>query len=131
TVTRWLEALANRGLPKDSVAALKVACVVWRLEETVSIRDQVQAAKIVLTAKEELASLTPSKLFLPAPAIGDLPPDLSIVHVEVAADAHIVDFLREIGLTESDETSAYKKFIADGFGHFGDREWESFWAFAK
>jgi len=131
SIVTWLESLAKRGRPKDSIAALKVAYLVWRLVETPAIREQIRAANIVLTSTGQLVCATPAKLFLPSVSTADSTRDLSFVHSDVAQDPATSDFLREIGITECDETSSYKRFIADGFGKFGDREWQGFWTFAK
>jgi hypothetical protein len=131
SIEHWLESLAKKGRPKDSIAALKVASIIWRLVENVETRKQVEAAKVVLTNTGKLVAATPSKVFLPNKVTPELPPDLSFVDSTVAEDPLSSDFLREIGITECDETSGFRQFVADGFANFGDRDWDSFWSFAR
>lgn len=125
SISEWLEALVVSETPKSSIAALKVAAILWRSNP--AIRAEVQNSRIVLTSSGKLVCAVPAKVFLPGGSTTASSAGLTFVHSVVVWDQATADFLREIGITECDETGEFRSFIADGVARFGVQEWERFW----
>ena len=129
TPKEWLEALAADSTPQHSIAALRVASVLWHNSESPGVREEVRKAQIVLTLGGALVAPLEGKLFFNNVSVETS--DLPVVHPAVSAHEESAEFLRELGVSEADDGGDFRHFIADGFKNFVESDWLKFWTFAE
>jgi superfamily II DNA or RNA helicase len=124
----WLEALAEDRTPEASVAALRVASIIVRVDS--GRASEVRDAAIVLSSDGRLLRPVPGDVFLPG-SYEALRSDLDFVHPEVAGDERGRVALDVLGIHPVDASGELETFVAEGLASWRKVNWYSFWTLVR
>ncbi len=136
----WLLALKDGWSVEDSVEASKAAIQIAALIPLEARRDSRFLGDIVLSQSGDWRTPDPDTLSLPViPSMPFSAPDEHLVHVDLATDERAANDLRQLGLREVSDESAFKLVVAELRPKDGgltlipqlrldDSWWRQFWA---
>ncbi|MFJ5675192.1 DEAD/DEAH box helicase [Streptomyces sp. NPDC093097] len=123
-VREWLEALVESGTPEASATAVRILADM--IENRSPYAEEARKAHIVLTEEHGLVAPVHGKVFCRADQ-GGLREALVYVVDELAQDPSLAHALNVLGIREADVEGRFVSVLDQGFGHYGDADWERFW----
>lgn len=123
-VREWLEALVESGTPEASATAVRILADM--IENRSPYAEEARKAHIVLTEEHGLVAPVHGKVFCRADQ-GGLREALVYVVDELAQDPSLAHALNVLGIREADVEGRFVSILDQGFGHYGDSDWERFW----
>ncbi|WP_405583095.1 sacsin N-terminal ATP-binding-like domain-containing protein [Streptomyces sp. NBC_01190] len=123
-VREWLEALVESGVPEASAVAVRILADM--VENGSPFAEEARKAHVVLTEEHGLVAPVHGKVFRRADQ-GGLREALVYVVDELAQDPSLAHALNVLGIREADVEGRFVSVLDQGFGHYGDSDWERFW----
>ncbi|WP_435851168.1 DEAD/DEAH box helicase [Streptomyces tibetensis] len=123
-VREWLEALVASATVEASAVAIRILADM--IESQNPYVEEARKARIVLTEEHGLVAPVPGRVFRRADQ-GGLRESLVYVVDSIAQDPSIAHALNVLGIREADAEGRFVSVLDQGFGDYGDIEWERFW----
>ncbi|MCF3175167.1 DEAD/DEAH box helicase family protein [Streptomyces sioyaensis] len=123
-VRDWLEALVESGTAQASATAVRILADM--IEVGSPFVEEARKAHIVLTEEHGLVAPVHGKVYRRTDQDG-LRESLVYVVDELAQDPSLAHALNVLGIREADVEGRFISILDQGFGHYGDSDWERFW----